>query len=87
MLEIAIQAELYPKAFVVSELDKVNNEVVCVDSTENLWSFKGTKNWHKGDMVVAIMSDNGTPDNLYDDYFVEVRYAGYTLGTCYYKFI
>ena len=81
MMALMAQSEAYyPRAFVVSELDKENDEVICVDGVEFKWSFKEIEDWERGDLVVAIMSDNGTPNYLFDDYFVEIRYGGFTFA-------
>ena len=70
------EEKLYPRAFVITELDYENDLVIVEDATEHIWDFEEIEDWEIGDMVVAIMSDNGT-EIMSDDYFVEIRWAGY----------
>lgn len=68
----------YAQTFVVTEITK--DEVICVDFSGNEWSFTDdAEDWLVGDLVSAIMSDNGTKI-IYDDYFVSVRYSGWVDG-------
>ena len=57
------QYSLYPTCGVVSELNEA--------------SFKGIEDWAEGDIVSAIMSDNCTPESIYDDIVVQTRYCGW----------
>lgn len=68
----------YAQTFVVTKI--TDNEVICVDFNGNKWSFTDdAEDWLVGDLVSAIMSDNGTKI-IYDDYFVSVRYSGWVDG-------
>ena len=66
----------YPRAFVVDKLDYEKDIVIVVDAVGMEWDFPECDDWEKGDMVVAIMCNNGT-EIITDDYFVEIRFAGY----------
>lgn len=70
------EGDYYPRAFVVAELDSQRDMVIVTDAIGFEWEFEGIEDWEVGDMVVAIMNDNRTSE-LFDDYFVEIRYAGY----------
>lgn len=67
---------LYPRAFVITEFDYENDLVIVEDAVGYIWDFEGIEDWEIGDMVVAIMSDNGT-DIITDDYFYEIEWSGY----------
>lgn len=66
----------YPRAMVVTQLEKETDTVICVDGVGLEWEFNEIDDWEVGDVVAAIMCDNGTPE-IYDDYFVEIRFSGY----------
>lgn len=68
--------DLYPRAFVIRELDYARDMVIVTDAVGMEWEFSEIDDWQIGDMVVAIMSDNGT-NIMSDDYFVEIGWAGY----------
>lgn len=68
---------VYPKTFVVSACDLDNDTVFLVDSNNNEWAISGIEDWMEGDVASAIMSDNGTPDSIYDDKILDIRYSGY----------
>ena len=40
------------------------------------YAFYGTEDWQPHDVVAALMSDAGTPGNVYDDEIIAVRYSG-----------
>lgn len=68
----------YPKTFVITEITE--DTVFCVDFNGIEWAFTdNTEDWFVGDFVSAIMNDNGTK-NIYDDYFVSVKYSGWLDG-------
>ena len=71
------QYSLYPTCGVVSELNEANDLVIFTDFNGNEWSFKGIEDWAEGDIVSAIMSDNCTPESIYDDIVVQTRYCGW----------
>lgn len=67
-------AELYPKTFFVFALDYGNDIVTFIDMNNQEWIMYGTEDWIIDDMAAAIMDDNGTPYNIYDDIIVTVYY-------------
>lgn len=75
----------YPRAFVVSQLDYARDMVIVTDAVGMEWEFAECEDWEKGDMVVAIMCDNGT-ENITDDYFVEIQFAGYIDPVAYWSY-
>ena len=75
----------YPRAFVVDKLDYARDKVIVTDAVGMEWEFAECEDWEKGDMVVAIMSDNGTPI-MSDDYFVEIQFAGYIDPVAYWSY-
>ena len=75
------RVSFYPNTFVVVEVDYKKDIVTCVDFNGGEWSFDGAEDWFVGDMVSAIMSDNGTEDFIYDDDFIQVRYVGWINGS------
>lgn len=70
------ESNIYPATMIVDTIDKHFDTVVIRDSIGNLWEFKGIEDWEIGDICSVIMNDNETPDNIYDDEIVRVRYAG-----------
>lgn len=68
--------DYYPRTFVVDSLDYERDMVIVVDAVGYEWEFVGTEDWEVGDMVSAIMYDNGT-ESIFDDSFSKIRYAGY----------
>ena len=63
----------YENSAVVVELEDFET-VVAEDSTGNLWAFN-TANitaWHCGDTAIMLMDDNGTDEEVTDDYIVKV---------------
>lgn len=69
--------QLYPKAFIVSACDPDSDRVFLTDTNNNEWAILGVEDWSEGDIAAAIMNDSGTPDSIYDDKIVEIRYSGY----------
>lgn len=66
---------LYPAAAVVTALDRENDLVTVKDGSGNEWQFDQVDDWMCGDCAALLMSDNGTPDSIYDDVIISVRYA------------
>lgn len=74
--EIGDQA-IYPRCFCVYEIDREYDILYLYDGTENNWEYEGVEDYCVGDYVCAIMGDNGTPDYIYDDEIIELRYGGF----------
>lgn len=69
----------YPALMVVSEVDKDEDAVYCLDFNGGEWSFTGAESWAVGDYCSMIMNDMGTESN-YDDVIVSTRYTGFLNG-------
>lgn len=72
-------AEMYPQAFIVSATDTAQDALVLVDSVGNEWVWFDIEDYAVGDIVAAIMDDNGT-EIIYDDAIITMRYTGYVEG-------
>lgn len=72
-------AEIYPQTFIVSAIDAAQDALVLIDSTGNEWIWFGIEDYDVGDVVAAIMDDNGT-EIIYDDAIITMRYTGYAEG-------
>ena len=72
-------AEIYPQTFIVGAVDSMQDALILVDSMENEWLWFGIEDYDVGDIVAAIMDDNGT-EIIYDDAIITMRYTGYIIG-------
>ena len=75
----AAHAEIYPQTFIVDMIDSAQNALVLVDINGNEWIWFGVEDYDVGDIVAAIMDDNGT-EIIYDDAIITIRYTGYVEG-------
>lgn len=75
--EIAPTHGIYPQCMQVCEFIEETDEVICVDSNGNLWSYYGIEDYFVGDLVAVIFDDNGTPESIYDDIVIDVRATGF----------
>jgi len=71
-----IEFNHYPACGEVVEVNRENGEVVVEDFNGNLWAFEGCEDWMEGDICAMIMSDEGTPETIYDDVIIQARYCG-----------
>ena len=67
----------YPSCGIVTSLETETDSVIYEDPSGNIWDFKGIEDWAVNDVVALIMSDNGTPNYVYDDEPISWRYCGY----------
>jgi len=67
-------AEQYPRVFIVNDLNYNNDVVVFSDVNNELWTWNGIEDWQLFDVAAAIMDDNDTPNNIYDDVIVKAYY-------------
>ena len=67
----------YPACGEVVEINRENGKVVVEDFNGNLWAFEGCEDWMEGDICAMIMSDEGTPETIYDDVIIQARYCGW----------
>jgi len=71
------ESETYPLTGIITEIDEGNDFVVFECANGNQFSFYGVEDWMVGDVVSAIMDDNGTPE-VKDDKIVKIHYSGTT---------
>ncbi len=72
-------AEIYPQTFVVGNVDYEHDVLILIDYNENEWECYGIEDYDIGDIIAAIMDDNGT-EIIFDDEIIDLRYAGYMDG-------
>lgn len=66
----------YPATGIVTAVGE--DFLVFTDFNGNEWELDGDpEDWACGDRIAVIMSDNGTPDSIYDDKIMSVRYCGW----------
>lgn len=67
--------KLYPTCGIVTEISET--EWTFTDFGGKKWPVKeDPEDWSEGDIVAAIMSDNGTPETN-DDIIIQTRYSGW----------
>lgn len=71
---------LYPTTAIVRKLIPETDEVITEDCNGNIWVFKGVEDWDIDDICSFIMYDNDTPETIYDDVIVSIKYSGCTNG-------
>ena len=69
----------YSKASYVVALNYESDTVTVEDATGNLWDFYGCEDYMEGDIIVMTMDDNGTPNSIYDDESLQVRFSGWEM--------
>lgn len=72
-------AEIYPQTFFVNDTDCARDTLILIDFNGNEWLWSGIEDYEKGDIIAAIMEDNGT-EIIYDDIIINIRYSGYIEG-------
>lgn len=73
----ALNTTLYPTAVRIVEIAD-NDLITGEDANGEQWQFYGsTDDYYAGDIIGLIMSDSGTPDNIYDDVVIADRYTGF----------
>jgi len=70
------RAEIYPQTFFVNDIDRAQNMLILIDFNGNEWLWSDIEDYEKGDIIAAIMEDNGT-EIIYDDIIINIRYSGY----------
>lgn len=70
------RAEIYPQTFFVNDIDHAQDMLILIDFNGNEWLWSGIEDYEKGDIIAAIMEDNGT-EIIYDDIIINIRYSGY----------
>lgn len=70
-------ATVYTNAAFVVSID--GDTVTLEDSEGNQWQAEGAEDWEQGDLIVLMMHDNGTSDDLTDDEILTAEYAGFAI--------
>lgn len=75
---------LYPTTFVVTDVlpsTERGLDVITVETATGIEYrfFSDAGDWLEGDLCAAIMHDNGTENNVYDDMLLSTRYTGIPL--------
>jgi len=65
----------YPDAGRIHSFDYATDTVYVMTSDGNLWNFAGIEDWTIGDMCGIMFHDNDTPNWIYDDVIVRLKYA------------
>jgi len=68
---------IYARSAAVVSLDYGADIVTLEDSQGFLWEFYGCEDWNPGEIASVLMWDNGTPETIFDDVILQVRYSGY----------
>lgn len=76
LLATPVQPVQYIDQFIVTEVN--GGEVVLADEGDNIfiWEAEPGEEWYVDEYAVAIMNDNGTPDDITDDVIEQIRYLG-----------
>lgn len=72
------EAELYYRFGNIVDIEYDTDFVTVDDGMGNLWDFMSTpiaEYRFYGDLIVMVMSDNNTPDWIYDDEIIDVGYC------------
>lgn len=69
--------EQYPATGIVTEVNYNTDTVTVQDFNGNLWNFYGCEDWAPNDICAMLMSNNGTPETIFDDIIITARYCGY----------
>lgn len=69
---------MYPKATICLAVNRQTDVVTVADCNGTKWTFTGCQDFEEGDLIALIMSDNGTPDTIWDDEILTARYSGGT---------
>lgn len=68
----------YALTALVTEVNRENDTVTCINSVGNTWQFYGTEDWQEGDCASLLMWDNGT-ESVTDDEIHSARYNAWGL--------
>lgn len=69
---------MYPKTTICLAVNRQTDTVTVADCNGTEWQFSGCRDFEEGDLIALIMSDNGTPETIWDDKVLTVRYSGGT---------
>lgn len=79
LMGIVACAETYPQTFVIESINLEQDCIILMDFNGNEWIWSDVEDYEKGDIIAAIMEDNGT-EIIYDDIIINIRYSGYIEG-------
>ena len=68
---------LYPRTAVVREIDYEQGIIIIEDFEGLFWEFESKEEWSEHYIVSLLMSDNGTPEYIYDDEIIIACYGGW----------
>ena len=80
---------IYPTTMIITDtiiydmgtesLEDDEGEIIMIDANGNEWvMYEYPEDYMVGDFVAVIMDDNGTPNSIYDDIILDMRYSGYS---------
>lgn len=72
------KANEYPKTTICLAVDRQTDIVTVADCNGTEWQFRGCQDFEEGDLIALIMSDNGTPETIWDDTVLTTKYSGGT---------
>ena len=77
LTSLVMSVGLYPQTYRIVEMDRTHDIVTIADPEDYIrYDFYGCEDYEVGDLVSAIMFDNGTED-IHDDAIISVQYAGF----------
>lgn len=73
-------AALYPMAALVYAIDYAADTVTVETPSGELFSYYGADGLAFDEIIVCIVSDNGTPADITDDIIIQAAPTGYSIG-------
>lgn len=58
----------------VYDVGKYEGEIAIIDQEQDIWTWHDDLDVNVGDRCVLTMSDNGTPNYLYDDMIISIEW-------------
>lgn len=62
---------------IVVEANEEEDVLVIEDACGLTWEWEGIEDLFEGDVVVMMMSNNNTPESIFDDLILSVEYSGF----------
>lgn len=62
---------------IVVEANEEEDILVIEDACGLTWEWEGIEDLFEGDVVVMMMSNNNTPESIFDDFILSVEYSGF----------
>lgn len=90
-IEISSDHAIYPTTMVIVDtivydmgtntVEDNEGEIIMIDAVGNEWIVdQYPEDYYVGDYIAVIMDDNGTPNSIYDDIIIDMRYSGFYEG-------